>query len=290
MYLDVALPDDDRRQRLFEGDFFQYAALPSVQNLCQFARSLAIEAFGDRDPEFAQFTMPVSDYVPIIGALKRKFTNHPESRRLVQAILSELGCDLAETYFDVPRLRVITAGGYLTSGMGYAYQLHRDIWYSSPEAQINWWLPVYDVVPERTLRFFPDYYTVPVANSSADFDYGDWTIVGREQAATMITADTRQHPLPIELIDRSRDLLLVGPQATLFNFSAVHLHESVPNTTDRTRFSIDLRTVHRGDLIQGRRAPNVDGRARGTTLGDFLRGTDFAPLPTDFIAEILAKR
>ena len=45
-----------------------------------------------------------------------------------------------------------------------------------------------------------------------------------------------------------------------------------------TRFSVDSRTVSMDDLVAGWGAPNVDAKARGTTLGDFLRATDFAPM------------
>jgi hypothetical protein len=66
-------------------------------------------------------------------------------------------------------------------------------------------------------------------------------------------------------------------------FSAAHLHSTVPNTTDRTRFSIDFRTVNLDDLLDRRGAPNVDAACTGTTLGDFVRASDLEPLPEDVI-------
>jgi len=65
--------------------------------------------------------------------------------------ITEFGCDLCDlddTYLDMPRLRVVSSHGYLTTGMGYAHPPHRDTWYSAPMAQINWWLPTYDLGPE----------------------------------------------------------------------------------------------------------------------------------------------
>jgi hypothetical protein len=58
----------------------------------------------------------------------------------------------------------------------------------------------------------------------------------------------------------------------------------VPNTTSRTRFSIDFRTVNLDDLADGVAAPNVDSECTGTTLRDFLRASDLEPLPEDIIA------
>jgi len=38
-------------------------------------------------------------------------------------------------------------------------------------------------------------------------------------------------------------------------FSAAHLHRSIPNTTDKTRFSAEVRTVYMPDVVAGRGAP-----------------------------------
>ena len=57
-------------------------------------------------------------------------------------------------------------------------------------------------------------------------------------------------------------------------FSGNQLHSTVPNTSGRTRFSIDFRVVDIDDVIARREAPNVDSECTGTTLRDFLRGSD----------------
>ena len=57
----------------------------------------------------------------------------------------------------------------------------------------------------------------------------------------------------------------------------------MPNTTDRTRFSIDFRTVNLDDLLEHRSAPNIDAACTGTTLADFVRASDLEPLPEDVI-------
>jgi hypothetical protein len=58
----------------------------------------------------------------------------------------------------------------------------------------------------------------------------------------------------------------------------------VPNTTDRTRFSIDFRTVNIDDLADGVGAPNIDSSCTGTTLRGFVRASDLEPLPDALIA------
>jgi hypothetical protein len=284
IHVDTTLPDEARRERLFAGDLFHFAASPSVEALCVFADSQIAAAFAGHDPLVAQFAMTVEAFVAIAGQLKRTFTNHEETRRLVQAVLAAQGCDLNETYFDVPRLRVVTTDSFLSTGVGYAYKPHRDTWYASPSSQVNWWIPVHDLVPGRTLSLFPALFDTALANSSGDFDYHRWTTVDRDRAAEMIAADTRQHPVPLEDVDRRSDLRMVSRRASLFQFSAAHLHETVPNTSGATRFSLDFRTVHLADLRLGRGAPNHDAAAAGTTLGDFLSAADYSPFPTDLLA------
>jgi hypothetical protein len=68
-------------------------------------------------------------------------------------------------------------------------------------------------------------------------------------------------------------------------FSGAQLHSSVPNTSTKTRFSIDLRTVHLDDAAAGIGAPNIDSECTGTTMGDYLRCSDLAHLPDSLIAE-----
>ena len=67
---------------------------------------------------------------------------------------------------NVPRLRMVTSDGYLTSGVGYAHHPHRDTWYSAPMTQINWWLPIYEIETEQSMAFHPHYWDKPIKNGS----------------------------------------------------------------------------------------------------------------------------
>jgi hypothetical protein len=57
-----------------------------------FARELIEEAFTGRDPELAQFDLPVDEYAAILSALTPRFIHHPESKRFLQQLLAERGC------------------------------------------------------------------------------------------------------------------------------------------------------------------------------------------------------
>ncbi len=68
-------------------------------------------------------------------------------------------------------------------------------------------------------------------------------------------------------------------------FSGAQLHSSVPNTSSRTRFSIDLRTIHIEDAAGGIGAPNIDSECTGTTMGDYLRCSDLSHVPPYLVTE-----
>jgi hypothetical protein len=280
------LSDEARRERLFAGHIVIDPATPAMTALVDHARGIIRETFGELDPERAQTTMPVEEYVEKIGPMKSRFTNDARTKVLVREVLTEAGCDLKSTYFDVPRLRVATFDQYLTAGVGYAYKAHRDSWYASPDCQVNWWVPVFDLEADRSLAFYPKYWNRPIANSSADFDYDEWCAVGRPGAIKQIKTDTRKHPLPLEPLSIEDEFRPSCPAGTLVAFAGSHLHASVPNTTQRTRFSFDFRTVNAEDLLNGVGAPYTDNRSTGTTLGDFLRAHDLSPIGNELVTRV----
>ena len=143
IYFDTHLGDEERRRRLYSGDVFVYSPRPSTRALTELARELIEAAFAPLDPQHAQDSLPVEKFVEIVGPLKPRFIHHPRTKELLVELLRDLGCDMDKTYFDVPRMRVATSGGYLTAGVAYVLHPHRDIWYSSPPSQLNWWLPVF---------------------------------------------------------------------------------------------------------------------------------------------------
>ena len=97
-------------------------------------------------------------------------------------------------------------------------------------------------------------------------------------------SDTREQPKLTRPIER-RDLRLLVPPGGLILFSAAHLHETVPNTSGLARYSIDFRTVHKGDAAARRGAANLDSRCTGTTMRDYLRASDLARLPDEVVAQ-----
>jgi hypothetical protein len=254
-----------------------------LKSLVEHAKKFIEKTFGDIDAEKAQYSMSVKDFVELISPLKSGFTNDPKTKELITNVLIEFGCDVQKTYFDVPRIRIVTSDNYLTAGVGYAYKAHRDTWYSSPQAQINWWLPVFDLTPDNTMSLYPGYWETPLKNSSQDFNYDEWCHQGRVLATTQTATDTRKHPLPQEEIDVTTETRFVLSSAEVMLFSASQLHATAPNTSGKTRFSIDFRTIHIDDILEGEGSPNIDNDSSGTTLNDFFRASDLQKISPDVI-------
>jgi len=284
VHVDARLTDDERRTELYAGAIKITSPTPTTVAFAAFADALIRDAFAGHDPELAQFELTVEDYAAVLGELKPRFIHHPESKRFLQAILAERGCDLDETYFDVPRLRSSTSDGYLTTGIAYAWHPHRDTWYSAPHAQLNFWMPVYAITADNAMAFHPEYFDRAVANDSAKYNYYQWNAKHRAAATGNIGTEARPLPGPTEPVDLSSSMVFLTPVGGLLQFAGQQLHSSVPNTSGRTRFSIDFRTVHVGDIRAGRGAKNVDGLCTGSSIRDFIRASDLSPMPDDIVS------
>jgi len=282
----AAIADVDRRRALYQGDIVVLAPTPESEALCLHARRVIGAdggAFAPYDPRQAQFHMPVEEWVARFAPAKPAFIHDTSTAGLIRDILLGAGCDMDDTYMDVPRLRGVTSDGYLTSGVGYAHHPHRDTWYSAPLSQLNWWMPIYDFTGDSAMAFHPRYWDQSLANGSASFNYYEWNAVQRKDAANHVKSDTRKQPRAEEPVEIEPDLRLVCPAGGIIVFSAAQLHSTVANRSGLTRFSLDFRTVNVRDLEAGLGAPNVDSAPSGTSLRDFVRCRDKAALPAELI-------
>lgn len=285
VYYDSTVSDDVRRQMLFDGQLFVYSPRSSSLGFIAHARQMIEEAFTPLDPELAQGEIPVEKYAEILGKLKPAFIHHPESKRHLGNVLKDLGCDPEKTYFDVPKMRSSTSDNYLTTGIAYAWHPHRDTWYSAPPCQINYWIPIYDIRSDNAMAFHPQYWNVPVKNDSNRFNYYAHNQQSRGSHVTKyIMSDPRVLPKPLESLQLDPQIRLIVPAGGIILFAAAQMHSSVPNTSGKTRFSIDFRVVHIDDVKAKRGAPRSDEACTGTTMRDYLRVADLAHIPDELVA------
>jgi hypothetical protein len=99
-------------------------------------------------------------------------------------------------------------------------------------------------------------------------------------AAQQIGVDTRKQLKPEEPIELDPQIRLVTRPGGVILFSPAQL----PNTTGKTRFSIDFRTVHLDDVAERVGAPNLDSECTGTGINDYLRVRDLAHVPAELQA------
>jgi hypothetical protein len=282
VFIDAKMSDDERRSRLYDGDIFIFTPTAATQALTDLARSMLEQAFHPHDPRTVHKEISVEAVVAILDKLKPQFIHHPRCKEIIPQMMREHGINLEKLYFDVPRLRSAYPSHFLSSGIAYAFHPHRDTWYSAPMCQLNWWLPIYPLDPNNALGFYPRYFHEPVANNSSIYNYYEWNAKNRASASKHVKSDTREQPKPQQELQNMTVRYLPQPGGTII-FSGAQLHETVPNTTEIARYSIDFRTVHLDDVTQRRGAANVDSRSTGTTMRDYLRASDLTHLPEDLI-------
>jgi hypothetical protein len=280
--VDQPVADRLQRARMYDGAINVTTPSHASVEFAMFARALISEAFGGRDPELAQFDLPVDECAAVLEALESRFAQHPESKRLLQKLLAERGCDPARTYFDPPRLRVTTSDDYLATGIAYAWRPYRDTWSAAPLAQLNHWVPVYDVTEDNAVAFHPEYFNRAVANDSAAYDHSRCNGRLYDTAATDAGV-SRPGTGPGEPVDLLASTVMVVPLGGMLQFSGHHLHSDVPNTSGRTRFAIDFNTIDVDDIRAGLGARNVDGRCTGSSIRDFVSAGDRSPVPRDVV-------
>lgn len=283
VFIDSEMSDAERRARLYAGDIFLFTPTDTTRELVALGRQMLEEAFAPLDPRTIHHHKTAEEVAAILSVMKPAFIHHPECKRLLPQILAERGIDLEKLYFDVPRMRSAYPSHFLSSGIAYAFHPHRDTWYSAPMCQLNWWLPIYPVDPNNGMGFYPRNFTDPVANNSEIYNYYEWNTKNRASAAQHVKSDTREQPKPQEPVE-GVNLRYVPPPGGIILFSGAQLHETVANTTDVARYSIDFRTVHLDDVAGKIGAPNIDSKSTGTTMRDYLRATDLAKLPEELIA------
>ena len=283
LYIDSKHTDEERRKNLFAGNLYVYKQLPAVMELVQLARTMIEDAFGGRNPELAQHDMDVNEFEALLNKLKPAFVNDPEGKKIMKRILAQMGCDVEKTYFDLPRMRTSTSDNYLTTGIAYTFDAHRDTWFSGPLCQVNWWFPIYDVSAENAMLFYPEYFQKHLRNGSFGYDCHEWNKTSRLIAAGEIKEDKRKRPMPLENVSPDNQMVIIPEVGSMIVFAGSHLHASIPNHSGRTRYSIDFRTVNLDDAEQHIGSPNIDNYCSGTIMRDFIHPSTYELLPKEII-------
>lgn len=281
--IDVDQPVPTMRQSLYEGELLVLTRLPAVADLVDYTRDQLTELFKPYDPELAHEHFDKAAIAKLLSEWKPLFIHSEQAKRLVRRVILQAGFSPHDTHYDLPKPRTSFPLDHLTAGIAYAFPWHRDVWYSAPSQQINWWLPVYTPRKDNAMGFDPESFSREVVNDSAAFDYYR-NNRDRSRTGAQLTREVQARPAALDHEARGELVLLPAPGEILL-FSGAHLHRSIPNTSGNSRYSVDFRTVDVTDLRAGRGAPLVDVHCTGTAIRDFLNVADGAKFDEEFVTQ-----
>ena len=234
---------------LFDGALVVFSGLAPVMRLARRARALLRETFDCQHPPRAAARFAGPEFRERAMRARRLIAADERMARHWRDTLAAVGY-APEVWQDRLRLRVVpplAARGHSAHRRIGVLPPHRDTWGSGIAAQVNWWLPLYRLAPERTMLIWPTLFRLPVSNDS-----GAWQF---ERAR-----DDQRYPLLPTATERPQApatpvLIKVGE---LLAFSAAHLHGGAADRSGTVRLSLDSRTVWAPDKAQARGAPNMD--------------------------------
>lgn len=267
------LPSDpsELRRRLYLGEVFVIPGSSATLRLVERVERLITEAFGSIDPRRASEQLGNDAFFDRVSPLRRQIYSQPDFHALVGDVITERGFAVEDTGFNPARLRMVSPYGHEIPSAAPLYYGHRDTWYTNPQTILTWWTALEDVDASNSFAFYPEFFNRPVANDSEVFDYAEWVetddkkLIGWQDRETGLTAD---YPQLLEE-PHGRQEPLVCNRGDLLIFSGQHLHRTHAQTTSKTRFSLDFRTVTYSDEGAGRGPANVDNRSTGSWKAKF---------------------
>lgn len=276
-YLRQPLTDQQRSERLFRGELLVFRQLPALLELQQLLHSRISEQLGISQPPRLFNSTAINDQVnhqlTVLTALQEEIRRDSGLRNQFYRALSEAGVDTCNSFSDTLQLRVVGPEtgqqGRDRGGIGH----HRDTWGSNIQAQVNWWTPLYPVTDHNTIAFYPDYWNQPVPNTSADWRFAEF-LAHRASTPANQPLNYPYAPQPLIAIDDQFQQPIVIAPGDLLCFASAHLHGSTVNTTDLTRFSLEMRTVTAADLNSPLVPDNLDNAGSDPMYAWFKRLSD----------------
>ena len=162
--LSPPLDDERRGELIFEGSLVVFKRVPPLLE----AARLIDGWIGGTLGSIAEVDLDAID------GLRNRFRGEPGVTALFRAGLEHVGVDASRSYWDSLYLRVVPpvdpgAGRQI----GRIETRREDTWSSNVPQQTNWWTTIYSLASERTLAFYPEYWSRPIANTSAEWDLNE---------------------------------------------------------------------------------------------------------------------
>jgi len=153
------LADGLRRELVYAGDLLVFKGAEPMAELWPLTDEFIRETLGALETVRAQFELDREDYVTRVGELQKLYRQHGHAKRLFLAALGRVGVDPRRTCWDWLHLRVLPHGEGEQDRRTGRLCIHRDTWASNIYAQTNWWAPIYRISANRTVAFYPSYWS-----------------------------------------------------------------------------------------------------------------------------------
>lgn len=229
---------------------------PPWQRLAQRAAEI-VTSHLTGDPLTAHQRVPRAEYLEAVGRIRDAVKADLSIRAHFREGIAAAGLVPSETYRDRLILRVQPPSGVHAARETVQLPAHRDNWGSGVPQQLNWWMPVFPVEPDRTLWLFPSLFDQAVPNDSGAWDFE--AILAEVKAGRAELTTPRADAAPDPAL--AQPLLLEPGEMAVFSGS--QLHQSAPNSGALARFSFETRTVSLSHIERGIGAPDVDGAPQG---------------------------
>ena len=240
--------------RIFTGEIILSPAAGAA--LARQARRITRYFFAPHEPPVAHRFFARGEFFRRAAAAQKRFETDPAVAAAFASLAAANGWPSRGLARDRLILRIAPpvaehAGGAMSHTLP-----HRDLWGVAIPQQINWWMPIWPVAKNRTLGFWPDFFTRPLANDTATWSFAK-LLAARKGLPQGEAGDYPAAPRALEAPPSPPAPAVFAPGRALL-FSCAHLHASIPNTSALTRFSFETRTVWADDIRRNRAAPNVD--------------------------------
>jgi hypothetical protein len=278
-------PAREFHDRIYAGEVLRLDGLAQQIRLVTFTQEFLEDRFHPHIPVEIHRHLSHEQQVAQFAAATRDYARSGEVKQLWREMFAAVGLDPAGTVRDRLHLRFQPHQSPDTSVVRTrstaTVRFHRDTWGTNLYAQVNWWAPVYAITAGRTMAMYPQLWSQPLQNSSADFDFSQ--VLEQSRAGVNVSATDSGIPQLLEEVPAALAIPVTLEPGTVIAFSAAHAHSGVPNHSDLTRISLETRTLYLEDFRAGRGAPDVDGHARWMAPGLFRRVTDGVQL-TELVA------
>jgi hypothetical protein len=223
-------------------------------------------AFPEGDPRIIASSLTSEFLLQRMHRLREEIKNKPEYLDLLLPVWTELGFDLKEIYLDAIRIRCVPDKFHENQNAASVGYIHRDPWYANPQCQLNFWIPIFPVGQGSGFRIYPTYFDMGIKNNSNTFNYPEWLELGGFQSMASNHLKQQVFPAPLNSPVEDCPIDIFGDVGEMILFCSHHLHGTSPNTSGKSRFTLEVRFVLQSHLEDRLGPKKIDNDSQGTTL------------------------